>query len=560
MKVSNNFPRPAANLTWLTLFIIIFSVLRLNAQSVYEPVGNDIYNYLERLSVKGIIKYHDEIKPLLRKDIASLLIQADIKKNKLTKLEYENLVFYEKEFADAIDMIKRDKNFKLPRLEYLTKGETGRFRFFNYRDSSFTFYADPILGLEYRNLYGGHSTHRWNGAKLSGYYNPEFGFELDYTDNEENGSNFDSTKNFSPGRGIVLTKKGKESVQYDEVNAQINYSWKNGALSAGKYYLNWGSGVGGKLILSDKAPSFPLIRFDFSPVSWLRFTYIHGWLHSGILDSNTYRYTPVPGRQSYLQIEKFIAAHMLSFDIKDNLTFSIGESVIYSERLQPLYLIPVMFFRAADHYLQKKGSNTGSNAQMFADIYYKNYDIRTKFYSTLFIDELSLENIFKGGNLSAIAFTVGAEVVDPVIHNSSFVLEYSRLNPFVYMNSNNAQLYTSYDYPLGHWIGSNGDQVYLAYKQGITRGLQTKLSLSYVRKGQKELPIQQYQSPYPPILYGSKKKSMDIKFELSYEVIHSLFAKVFYEFSDMSDAAIGRTPDFMLGRHNNFGISVGYGL
>ena len=51
---------------------------------------------------------------------------------------------------------------------------------------------------------------------------------------------------------------------------------------------------------------------------------------------------------------------------------------------------------------------------MFADASYKNFDLKTKFYGTLFIDELSLESIFKGGNLSAIAFTLGFESVDPV--------------------------------------------------------------------------------------------------------------------------------------------------
>ncbi len=225
---------------------------------------------------------------------------------------------------------------------------------FRYRDSSFTFYADPILGYDVNFMDGKNNSHRFNGAQLMGYYN-NWGFSLKFRDNEETGDNIDLTKSLTPVPGINITKTGKQSVQYDEVDAEVNYGWSNGVISAGKYYLNWGSGQGGQLIFSDKAPSFPMIRLDFSPVDWLQFTYIHGWLHSGIIDSSSFRYGVVNRRDTYSQVEKFIAAHMLTFKIPGNVNLSIGESIVYSDHLEPLYLIPVMFFRAADHYLQQQG-------------------------------------------------------------------------------------------------------------------------------------------------------------------------------------------------------------
>ncbi len=305
-----------------------------------------------------------------------------------------------------------------------------------------------------------------------GYAGSNWGFSMSFNDNEETGRYIDSTRLFSPAPGFNLTKRGKNSIQYDDVQGDVTYSWNSGSISAGKYYLNWGSGKGGQLILSDKAPSFPLIQFEFSPVSWLRFTYFHGWLKSNVVDSSSIRATAVIGRENIDEVPKFIAAHMLSFYPNDEFTFSIGESIVYSDRLQPVYFIPVLFFRVADHYLSSKDTHSSSgNAQMFADASYKNLALRTKFYGTFFIDELSLESVFKGGNLSAIAFTLGFESVDPIIKNSSFVLEYTRINPFVYMNSNDAQLYTNNGYQLGHWIGSNGYQVYASYKQSIRKGV-----------------------------------------------------------------------------------------
>lgn len=542
------------------LLVVSFLSVAIKAQSYFEPVGNSIYNFLERLSINGVIDYHGEVKPIQRKEIAKYLIIAERKPYLLTGIDKEELGFYEQEYADEIDMITQKSRFHLPSSEILSSKRTGRFRLFSYRDSSFSMYLDPILGFEGGKSFGSSYTHRWNGASVFGYVNQDWSYGLRFVDNEEIGSTIDTTKDLTPVPGFNLTKKGKNSIQYDEVQTQINYSWKTGDLSVGKYDLNWGSGNGGQLILSNKAPSFPLIRFDFSPLSWLRFTYIHGWLHSGVIDSNTYRYTAVPGRPSYVNVDKFIAAHMLSFDIKDNLTFSIGESIIYSDRLEPIYLIPVMFFRLADHYLQKSGSNTGGNAQMFADVYYKNSDIKTKFYSTLFIDELSIQSLLKGGNLQAIGFTIGFQTDDPLIKNSSLILEYTRLNPFVYMNSDNAQLYTNYGYQLGDWIGSNGYQVYADYKQQFTRGLSVDLSLNYVIKGQKELPVQQYETPYPAFLYGPHKEYKTIKLQLSYEIIHEFYAKGYYQYSDIFDHEPLRTPAFMQGKKNSFGFSLSYGF
>ena len=128
------------------------------------------------------------------------------------------------------------------------------------------------------------------------------------------------------------------------------------------------------------------------------------------------------------------------------------------------------------------------------------------------------------------------------------------------MNSNDAQLYTNNSYQLGHWIGSNGYQVYSSYRQSITRGFYFKLSGNYIVKGQKELPVQQYQTPYPQFLYGPHKGYKDVRMEVSYEVIHTGFVKGYYEYTDIYDDEAGRTPEFMKGGKGGFGVGVRYGL
>jgi len=150
--------------------------------------------------------------------------------------------------------------------------------------------------------------------------------------------------------------------------------------------------------------------------------------------------------------------------------------------------------------------------------------------------------------------------VDPVLKNSEFVLEYSRIDPFVYMNSDDVQLYTSHNYQLGHWIGSNADQVYISYKQWIIRGLMIDLWGEYIRKGQTELPVQQYQTPYPDVLYGSRLNMKTAGIEIRYEILRNLFGRLFYTYSNISDEELGRIPTFKLGTHNIFGFLFSYGF
>lgn len=541
-------------------FFLIIVLFELSAQTVYQPINSDIYNLLERLYIKNAIEYHSEIKPIPRKEIAGYLLEALSNKEKLTATDIKEIKFYSKEFADEISFISNTARLKLPRTEFFTTGETERFRLFNYRDSTFTFNLDPILGIQFGNEWNSGYSHRWNGLEFFGYVSDNWGYSLDFRDNLETSDNIDIAKNNSPVTGINLSKEADNSIQYSTVNAQINYSWNTGYLSFGKYAVNIGNGRAGQIINSSKAPTYPLLRLDFRPVKWLNFIYFHGFLKSNVPDSATYRSTSFEGSESISDIPKFIASHMLSFYIGDDISLSIGESIIYSEKVEPVYLIPVMFFRLADHYLSSEGSNTGDNAQLFADASYRISPLNSKVYGSVFIDELSIEKVMEGENLSSIGYTIGTEFSDLLIPNSGFVVEYTRIQPFVYINSNDAHTYQNHKYQLGHWTGSNSDIIYLSYRQNILRGLSAKLSGWYFRKGQTEEPEQQYQLPYPSTLYGARRTDKRICLEVTWQPYHNLYARGYYCYSDITDNEVGRTPEFMLGTNNNFGLSFFYGM
>jgi hypothetical protein len=539
---------------FLFLFLLLIQGI-LSAQVIFEPTTSSVYEFLNRLSVRGIVEFQDELRPLARIFIAEKLLDAEENIQKLSEVEKEDLKYYEQDYYIELETIKKSGSEKM--VIFRNDKEAG-FRPFLYRDKNFSFTADPILGLSYKRQYDDNFTHRWNGLKLSGYYD-NFGYSFYFKDNEESGTTIDTLKRINPEPGLVLHAAKEKSFDYSNVRGMVSFSWKWGSIDFGKDYIEWGSGRRGQLILSNKAPSFVSFRLIAKPIEWLQFQYIHGWLYSGIIDSSSIRATLVGNRESFFQQDKFIAAHILSFYPVENISFSLGESVIYSKKLEPIYFIPVIFFRLSDHYLSGN-SNTGDNAQVFANAVYKNYSLRAKVYGTLFIDELSLTNVLKGGNLSSIAYTLGLNLVDPVIKNSELVVEYTQTDPFIYMNSNDLQLYTSHSYQLGHWIGSNAKQIYASYKQWLLRGLSVNFWGEYIAKGQTELPEQQYELPYPEVLYGPRLNITSFGIDAGYEIYRELRAHLYYQYSNITDNEKGRTLEFKLGSNHIFGISLVYGF
>ena len=537
------------------LLYILFIPGIISAQAVFEPTSSSVYEFLNRLSVRGIIEFQDELRPVSRKLIAEKLLDAERNIQKLSGIEKDDLNYYKQDYYIELETIHDSVSQKM--IVFRNDEEAG-FRPFLYKDAVFSFTVDPILGLTFNRQYGNGFKHRWNGLKFSGYYN-NFGYNFYFKDNEESGGALDTLKRVSPEPGIVLHDVKGNGFDYSNIRGAISFSWKWGSIDFGKDYIEWGSGRRGQLILSDKAPSFVSLRLIAKPVDWLQFQYIHGWLYSEIIDSSSIRTTLVSGRDSYYQKNKFIAAHILSFYPEENISFSLGESVVYSEKLEPIYFIPVIFFRLSDHYLSSS-NNTGDNAQVFANAVYKNYSLPAKFYGTLFIDELSLTNVFKGGNLSSVAYTFGINFIDPVVENSELIVEYTRVDPFVYLNSNDLQLYNSHGYQLGHWIGSNAKQIYASYKQWFLRGLSVNLWGEHIVKGQTELPEQQYELPYPSILYGPRLSITSFGIDAGYEIYRELRAHLYYQYSNITDDEKGRTPEFKLGSNHIFGISIGYGL
>jgi len=550
-------------MTIVRIFLILFIFYScLNAQVVHEDTKNDIYNFILRNSIGNNENIGDDILPFTRKKIAKSLIQIQNSQLKLSKIDQEDLNYFLYEFSDEILRQKINDYSTDEKLFLLKKEPDNRFRFLSFRSKIFSLNVEPILGYEIKNVFDkGLYHHRWNGLKLFGYIYDSFGFKLSFNDNLEKGVDLISLHKYNPKTGINIIKGSVNTIEYDDVNASISYSWDWGDITFAKDYSEIGYGIDGKIILSNRAPSFPFINLSIAPFKNLRFTYLHGWLHSVLIDSTSIKYTSVKGRESYDHREKFIAMHLVSFEPLRNLNISVGESIIYSDKVEPIYLIPIMFFRLADHYMMKDDSNSGDNAQIFGNISFTIPILKMRLYSSIFIDELSVTGLLEGGDyFSAVAYTFGSQFVDPIIKNSIVSFEYTRVNPFVYMNSNDAQTFRSHNYQLGHWIGSNADCFQFQYIQKIIRPLKFELLGRYVRRGQTELPEQQYQLPTIKFLEGLNARYLEAGIEVQYQLLPELFFRLNYLFSKISEEDNSRTPANLTRAKHTLGFSISYGI
>jgi len=77
----------------LLLLIVGLNTFIAFGQAVFEPASSTVYDLLNRLSVRGIIVFNDELKPLTRVELFNKLLEAETHADKLTLLEKEEIKY-----------------------------------------------------------------------------------------------------------------------------------------------------------------------------------------------------------------------------------------------------------------------------------------------------------------------------------------------------------------------------------------------------------------------------------------------------------------------------------
>ncbi|WP_010665086.1 hypothetical protein [Marinilabilia salmonicolor] len=436
----------------------------LTAQGVPVSVDNfGVYELLDELADMGVIDINTIARPYGRKFISDRLVEASAYDELPSRIKNE-IAFYMRDY-------QKEQTRETP--------ENKRFDIFYYTDSLFQLTVNPIVGLEVQFSGGEMAYHRFNGGELYGTIGEHFGFYASLRDNHE--SEILGGPDYLMSRRGAVYKEDDDSGDYSEARGGITWSWDWGVVGLHKNSYQWGYGYNGTNIFSGNTPSHAFISLSVSPVPWFRLDYMHGWLVSEVVDSVA-SFSYYDGTREILA-NKYVAANLITVRPLKGLYVSAGNSIVYADtNVNPAFLIPVMFYKSVDHTYNGASNEVGQNAQMFFGV--SSRQIRNvHLYSTLFVDEISINRMFdKSQQSNYISLKAGGRVSN-LIDGAAFTFEYTRNHPMVYQHKIPTTTWESNRYNMGHYLQDNSDEIFLSLKYRPVRGVRLELSHLLARKG-----------------------------------------------------------------------------
>lgn len=505
----------------LLSIIVIFISFYSKAQDVPISFRNEaIYDFLDELANSNFITINSAVKPYSNKFILNCLNEAEKKGNELNSRQQKELAFYLQQYR-LIESKGTNPYTETTRGNLITKLPSFNLGFLppglHYKDSLFTFSLRPIWGIREYVVGSNHIRHTWGGAEAWGYigkisiyaslrdnYQTEILAKPSYFTQSE-GGNYKSDPTNPTG------------ADFSEMRGGVVYGWSWGSIGLVKDQIEWGTNYHGASIFSGRNPSFAMIKLQLKPVKWFELNYIHGWLVSEVVDS-TRSYITTGGDYRTVFRDKYIAANMLTFIPFKEVSFSVGNSIIYSDmNVQPAYLIPVMFFKSIDHTLNHGIEN--QNSQMFFDLSIRRIK-NLHLYSTIFIDEFSVTRVFNSKRHNFISQKYGARLSNWPMRNTSFTFEYTQTNPVVYKHRVPTTTFETNNFNLGHYLRDNSDEIYGAIDIKSFRGLLLRADITYARHGNEYAYVTGIKADELPIMKDITWQDITYSFTCRWEFIH----------------------------------------
>ena len=472
------------------------------AQNIPVPMTEvKLYDYLDELISDGVINHQTAIRPYTRIQVAQMLVQAQDADSMLNKRQLDELAYYLNEYALECDtMVSKyvqysdGKTYSLsvadPQFSYMTENKMFKMR------------IRPILGMNVIANQKGAILQRWYGAELQmdiAKHLSVWGSLRDYSwsGNWLNKSYYSTDGERMKGARIHYGASQVQpalipiaGVQYKEASYGGDFSDSKGGISLYTWWgsislqrenIRWGDAYHASNILSGRTPAAPMVALQLTPCKWFQFDYFHAWLVSNVVDS-TYYYlenTTKPGvlDKEYRPMNKLMAANMFTITPIKQLSFSLGNSIVYAEQnIQTAYLIPIAFYKSLDHLLTKGIASQNQNSQLFGSLSIRPVD-HLHLYGSVYIDEFKLSRL-KPSNLehNPVSYLVGFNWSGWPIKGLSLKGEFVRTNVACYTHSIDALTWSSNSYNMGHYLGDNAQSIYAELSYRPIRGMLLKVS------------------------------------------------------------------------------------
>lgn len=550
---------------YLILGMLWLPVAAVMAQVAYENTSNrGIYEFLDEMATSGFISLHSAVKPYSRSYIAQKLTELGSPdpekegKSGLNKRQQKELRFYMEDYQAEMRVPGAVYRYGWP----LLPGDQLSLAFLpaglHYRDSLFVLSLRPVLGMEFSTNQRGNLYQRWWGGEMYGYIGRHLGFYAELRDN--NASEAPVRPQFlTPEPGAVYKERENGTVDFSDIRGGIAASVRWGSIGILLDRPQWGDHYHGANILSGHAPAFPYINLHLHPVRWFEFHYLHAWLNSNVIDSSRSYWANGDYRTIYRN--KFLAANIFTFTPWRGLDISVGNAVIYSDQdVNLLYLVPFLFFNAADAIKNNYSNEAGSNSQMFFNI--SSRQIRhLHLYASLFVDEWKTSRLFDPDLHNFTSLKGGFRLTGLPVRNISFGAEYTRTMPMTYKHFIPSASFMSNDFYMGHYLADNAEEICIMASWRPLRGLLFSGSWTSAVRGE-DLPYSYhngYQVDKIPFLQNKTWQDHSLELSARYEFSADGYGFLRYLYSDRGGNP-GLQPAMYQGINSTFsaGICLGW--
>lgn len=523
------------NVIQLMVVVCFLGLNTVEAQIENVPVNNQVYEFLDRMGIKGILPlYSNAMIPLSRQEIAKLLVSAKHQRNRLNDSEKEFLDKFEIEFMHEIDPSKEDVMvlFRGSPLAEITSDKEKYL--YNYSDSSISMFIEFIGALDHRrttgDTYGSvNSTIEEHGGRIRGTIKNRLGFYVQATNGTLYGNRSLALSDTRLKGNVKLNDLDSPYLDFAEAYLRADLDWFN--LQFGREYNLVGTGYSDRLLLSGNAPVFDFLKLDFNYKS-LRFIFLHGSLVDPYSTSN-----------------KYLAMHRVQFSLFDIMNIGASEMIIYQREAPDFaYLNPINFYKSSEHSLRDR-----DNAFINFDVEvfpYPNY----KLFGTWLIDDIDFGKMGTGWWGNEFAWQGGLYIADIAsIQNVDGLLEYTRIEPYVYSNRLSGNSYSTNDIGLGHHLQPNSDEWFLQFSYRPIKEFRALISYGVARHGENETldgiiiknvggnilqGHRDFDSENVKFLDGALVKSNRFQLRATYEPITNFFISGTYEIHKLKQNAL----------------------
>ena len=529
----------------ILLFLLFIPVLLL-AQQENVPIHHDVYTFLKEMKVKNILdNIHDDAPNMSRYEVKKNLEMIAAKSSELSNTEKRLLKKYQNEFYD--DQADSTNTF-----QFFGKGAgfsnnysdvfSDKMKYtFAYKRDKVNFYLN-VMG---RILYGQEIIPQKDNSELF-----DIGFRMHGTLIDKLGYSLTVQKggiSGSIGFASVLDPRLNYNYKYIENTENIgNYDFAEGYLryytepienmklgfQIGREKIKLGYGYGSRLVLSGEHPYLDFVRMDFN----------YGVFSFTSITASTVGEFHLDRTENYT---KYIAYNKFKLSLKNFADIGLGEAIIYSGRGFDLaYLNPFAFYKFEEMALQDRDNGT-----VYLDLQtncLKNIELQ----GTFFLDENILSHLQDMSlYTNKTAYQIGAFWYSPFnINDLSFVLEYTKIRPYVYSHTNPKNSYTSFGQSLGDPIGPNSDELYSRLSYNFSEKLRGNVEYQFIRSGENIydgagnllynaggdylVPFRENIDPqHINFLSGERINQSIITLNLRYEPFREIYFDLFYKYN-----------------------------